>query len=1160
LKFLNTVLVVLVFASSFAFSQAGKAPQASLAQKDQGVKPGVIVEEVDEGSGPEQAGLQKGDLILSWWRGEAGGKIESPFDWARVEWEQFFFEDITLRGRRGIQAASWDIGSKGLRGLSTRPNLSRSLLRFYAGCIRSRDKARCLQAAAQQPASRGQWLAWAWFLTRAAELQGKASSPGKGGQIYERILRKRNRLDPPVVAQVLAARASFSSRQHDELIKTREYFYQALVEFERLGQDNVSTINILYVLSIFSRYLNDDLKAQEYSREAFAIAGRLGNRVLAFLLFLEGGAALTRGDSTAAEQYYKQALAIEENRRSVLSGAIGGEMGLVAWRRGNLSTAEEYLNSALQILREKSADGDAIARCYQLLGTVVRDRGNLAQAQEYQHRALALFQKNRFLMDAASVFNDLAYVALYQGDAEKAEQLYRRALADQQQIRKNVLQANTLMGLGMSLAQQKKFAAAEDSLQQGLAIQHQLAPTSIDIPRSLNALGDIARERGDLGKAERYYREAMAALQGPAPESVFMVQTLSRLARVEKLRGAPGEAEALYRQALTMNDKLAPGSSQEAELLEGIAEVKHAQGQTADAAAYYERALGAFENQTAMLGGSAEVATGFRAKHQDFYRQYAGLLTQLGKPEAAFAVWERSRARTLLEMLAGSQVDVSKGADAGLLAKEKSLKRRLREKSERHIRLLGGKHAEEEIKAVEKEISDLTAEYNETEAQIRATSPAYAALTQPQSLPAQEIQQQLLDQDTLLLEYSLGEDRSQVFAVMPDSLQAFELPKRAGIEGLARRVYQLLIERNRSVKGESEAQREQRWAKAEREYDALAAELSRMVLGPVAAQIRGKRLVIVADGALHYIPFAALPEPGVAESQPLAVNHEVVSLPSASVLALIRQERKDRKPAAKAVAVLADPVFDRQDPRVGGGSSARSMPVAMARGVRSKTPLDDLLSVPTSAGMLTRSAADLGLQRGGQLMLPRLRFTRQEASAIYEATPFGQGMKAVDFQASRATAISPELANYRIVHFATHGLLNSQHPELSGLVFSLVDKNGKPQEGFLTLQDIYNLNLPAELVVLSACETGLGKEISGEGLIGLTRGFMYAGASRVVASLWKVSDVATAELMAEFYRSMEKDGLAPAAALRAAQVTMWKQKRWKAPYYWAAFQIQGEWR
>jgi CHAT domain-containing protein len=211
--------------------------------------------------------------------------------------------------------------------------------------------------------------------------------------------------------------------------------------------------------------------------------------------------------------------------------------------------------------------------------------------------------------------------------------------------------------------------------------------------------------------------------------------------------------------------------------------------------------------------------------------------------------------------------------------------------------------------------------------------------------------------------------------------------------------------------------------------------------------------------------------------------------------------------------------------------------------------VDTSLSSP-----LTRSAEDLGLERGGQLTFSRLGYTRLEADAISAVSPKGSTMEAVDFQASRATALSPDLANYRIVHLATHGLLNSQHPELSGLVFSLVDKNGKTQDG------IYNLNLNADLVVLSACETGLGKEVSGEGLIGLTRGFMHAGATRVVASLWKVSDVATARLMEEFYKAMEKDGLTPAAALRAAQIKMMKQPRWSNPYYWAAFQIQGEWK
>ena len=175
-----------------------------------------------------------------------------------------------------------------------------------------------------------------------------------------------------------------------------------------------------------------------------------------------------------------------------------------------------------------------------------------------------------------------------------------------------------------------------------------------------------------------------------------------------------------------------------------------------------------------------------------------------------------------------------------------------------------------------------------------------------------------------------------------------------------------------------------------------------------------------------------------------------------------------------------------------------------------------------------------------------------------EVTPAAQSLKALDFEATRERAISPALTDYRIVHFATHGLIDSRRPELSGLVLSMVDEAGRPQNGYLGLRDIYNLNLPVELVVLSACETGLGKETAGEGLVGLTRGFMYAGARRVVASLWKVDDIATAELMGRFYRALEQDGLAPAAALRQAQLEMAHHSDWSYPYYWGAFAVQGD--
>jgi CHAT domain-containing protein len=204
--------------------------------------------------------------------------------------------------------------------------------------------------------------------------------------------------------------------------------------------------------------------------------------------------------------------------------------------------------------------------------------------------------------------------------------------------------------------------------------------------------------------------------------------------------------------------------------------------------------------------------------------------------------------------------------------------------------------------------------------------------------------------------------------------------------------------------------------------------------------------------------------------------------------------------------------------------------------------------------------ADIGLKSRPGSFLSRLPFTRQEATNILAVTPASKALRALDFDANMATAISSNLAQYRIVHFATHGLLNSKHPELSGLVLSLVDRQGSPQSGFLGLQEIYNLNLSADLVVLSACETGLGQQIEGEGAVGLTRGFMYAGASRVVASLWKIDDLATAELMKYFYQAMEQRKLRPAAALRAAQIEMWKQKHWSSPYYWAAFQLHGEWK
>jgi CHAT domain-containing protein len=307
-----------------------------------------------------------------------------------------------------------------------------------------------------------------------------------------------------------------------------------------------------------------------------------------------------------------------------------------------------------------------------------------------------------------------------------------------------------------------------------------------------------------------------------------------------------------------------------------------------------------------------------------------------------------------------------------------------------------------------------------------------------------------------------------------------------------------------------------------------------MLLQPLAADLKQKRLVIVADGVLQYLPFSALTLSD--GGPPLIVDHEIVTLPSASVLAVLREEFEQRKPASKLLAVLADPVFSANDPRLAQAKNAE--------------PANH-----SSATDVQRSAIESGL--GG---LVRLRFSRQEAEEIARLAGDKRNLKALDFSASRSLVTKDNLSDYRIVHFATHGLINNQNPDLSGVVLSLVDEQGRPQNGFLRLYDIYNLKLDADLVVLSACQTALGKEIKGEGLVGLTRGFMYAGAPRVVASLWRIDDRATADIMKRFYEAMLKDGMRPAAALRAAQISMSQDKRWHSPHYWAAFTLQGEWR
>lgn len=496
---------------------------------------------------------------------------------------------------------------------------------------------------------------------------------------------------------------------------------------------------------------------------------------------------------------------------------------------------------------------------------------------------------------------------------------------------------------------------------------------------------------------------------------------------------------------------------------------------------------------------------------------------------------ERARARMLLESLGEAGADIREGVAPELVKEERELGRLLDAKVNSQFRLLSGRHTDAAARALAAEVGDLSARYERVQARIRATSPRYAALTQPAPLTLKEMQTSVLDAETVLLEYSLGEERSYLWAVTRDSLASFELPNRAELERLARAAYRRLTRPDAGA--------------GARPFPEELKQLAHVVLGPAAARLKAKRLVVVADGALQYVPFAALPSPAARGAAPLVVTHEVVSLPSASTLAVLRREAEARGPAPKSLAVLADPVFGRDDPRLRTAPAAEGERVAAAAAENSPRELRGLAgAVSDEAG-----AADLSA-------IPRLPGTRQEALGLLSLVAPAERKEALDFAASRETATGGELEQYRFVHLATHGYVDTARPELSGVLLSMFDEGGRPRDGFMRAREVYNLRLRAELVVLSACRTGLGREVRGEGLVGLTRGFMYAGAPRVVSSLWNVSDAATAELMTDFYAGMLRLRLRPAEALRRAQINMWKRRQWSAPFYWAAFTLQGEWR
>jgi len=803
-----------------------------------------------------------------------------------------------------------------------------------------------------------------------------------------------------------------------------------------------------------------------------------------------------------------------------------------------ISEGEELRGSAKSV-REAAAKFQQAADVWRSLGNSYEEAlslygagfscfsfGDNQAAIDYLNRALAMFMQLKNTSGEAMVKTALGWPYLYLSDLETAFDSFSQA-HEIHRAEKNVRgEGISLYGLGWVHAIRGEDQKALQEFSESLVCRRKV----MDRRGEAVTLTGIAKVQSRLGRHSEALNSLTQALSIlPISQRDAKADILSNLGWVHKALNENQKATSFFNAALAIRTEIGDLTG-EATTRYGLSIVYRNSGRFPDAEREIEEALKIIESLRAK-GSNQQLRVSYFASVQDYYEFYITLLIELDQlhPSAGYAAkalhaCERARARGLLDLLAETKIDLRQGIDASLLDRERTATQKLNAIAVQQRQL--SNHNNRAAEATDEEIYRLRNELEDARAEIRKLNPRYAALTQIQPLTASEIQKQVLDKDTLLLQYVFADKRSFLLAATSDEIKSYELPAHAAIERLSRQYYEVVTLRNRPDFRQSPERWRAQISKADSTADGLARDLSRMLLNPIKNKLTKQRLVVLTSGALQSIPFAALPIPSQSgselSSKLLIDDHELIVLPSVTALSAIRQEVETRMPPAKTVIVLGDPVFDSSDSRV---------------------------------------RQDLANERLSSAIFPRLISSRWEGEKILSLVSPGEGKLVVDFAANRTFASSSEIGSYRFVHFATHALIDFEHPALSGIVLSMVDPNGRPQNGFLGMEDIFKLRMPADLVVLSGCRTALGKDYAGEGLIGLTRAFMYAGASRVAVSLWQVEDKSTSELMVRFYKYMlGPEKLSPPAALRAAQLDLRKDQRWRSPYFWAPFIIQGELR
>jgi len=907
--------------------------------------------------------------------------------------------------------------------------------------------------------------------------------------------------------------------------------YQTSIKNWQAASDGCGARHAYVALSGFEHDSVDAAGQMKAAQAALAQAceGDIAEQALAARLL--GSAFINQGDFAQGTRATERAVALfGETGDTYQQGIAQRNLGLAYAESGEMEKALATTHSALKAA-ETVQDAKLLALVRNDIAFMHNARGEFALAVDAYRQTLDALKSAPYPMAEAVAWINLGIAYSQLGDIEQAFAAYAKGEAAATAIDCWSCLAEIEVDRGDDLLDAGDVVKAEAAYQRALDIAkaHQLVRQRAEALRGLGRCAMAAQKWPEARALLESARAELHRTHGRVNESVVYAM----LGDLENRLNNLDAARRNYRQALALA-KQADNQGWQALAYASLARVAEQSGKLDEAQRAIEQAIALIESERTRIN-APDLRTSYFGTKRSYYGLYIDVLMQLDRrhPDAGHAaqaliVAERARARQLQDQLAERAIDVDQDIDPALIADERGAEDALHALAYQLSQAAAGDTARRAT--LQGQIDEASRRLDEVRGRIRAANPRYAELTHPAALRLDEIQRDLIGENASVLEYWLGEQQSYLWLATRDAVRAFVLPPGATIEKSADALREKLLARTIAPASRSMEQ----WAAYDAaEIDAVgigANALADQILpADVRASLRGD-VAIVADGGLQALPFALL----LGESRKAdAAFVAHVDLPSIGALRGLRALARSTA-SPKSLAIVADPVFRVDDPRLNGRAAA----------------------TPESADALLLRAAN----EAGIATLSRLPHTRQEAEAIAALADRGASWIALDFAANRAAALDAAWKNYAILHFATHALLNARHPELSGIVLSLYDEGGRAEDGFLRVNDIYNLHMPADLVVLSVCESAVGQSVGAEGASNLARAFFHAGARRVVASLWPVDDRASVEFMRAFYSALLEHGRRPQDALVDAQGVLRMNPRWRAPYYWSGYVLQGDWR